>query len=584
MKITKLTLENYKGFKTLDLKFDGQLNLFVGVNGAGKSTVLEALKLSLSWLVNRISREKANGQQLPKADIHNGSTHAVISLTAQYRNLESTPYNWTLTQSNLPTKEEASYKEVTLLAKQIWQTYKNEASLPVIQVYPVSRVVEQISPETIKEGMSELAVYDNALTGKTNYQSFFEWFRYKDDILNERMLTSKKILSEESEYLAITQINKIIKTLGGISIKPLDDHILDISESNHMSSSFDLILNIGLNNSNNLNNSNFPFSLVDYFIRTGFADKIDSIKMTNDMIKRLKLEFKDIKIDDEINYQIFMFSIALAKYSNKLNPRYQTEMRSLIEKLDKENFNDLSKELISILERDLNEPENENKSINQGKELKFVRQAIELFIPEYQNLQVKREPEPRMELTKNGQIFNLNQLSDGEKNLIALIGDIARRLTMGNPSLENPLHGEGIIIIDEIDMHLHPKWQRILSEKLTEVFPNCQFFLSTHSPQVVSHVQEQSVIGFENVNGEIKTFTVNDPYGKNSDRILEDIMNVSSRPQVIQNKLDAIFDLISSDELDKAQDKILLLKKEMGEDGELTKASTMIKRKKMIGR
>ena len=86
------------------------------------------------------------------------------------------------------------------------------------------------------------------------------------------------------------------------------------------------------------------------------------------------------------------------------------------------------------------------------------------------------------------------------------------------------------------------------------------------------------------MNGEIKTFTVNDPYGKNSDRILEDIMNVSSRPQVIQNKLDAIFDLISSDELDKAQDKILLLKKEMGEDGELTKASTIIKRKKMIGR
>ena len=583
MKITKLTLKNYKGFKTLDLKFDGQLNLFVGVNGAGKSTVLEALKLSLSWLVNRISREKANGQQLPKADIHNGSRDAVISLSAQYRNLESTSYNWTLTQSNLPTKEEASYKEVTLLAKQIWQTYKNEASLPVIQVYPVSRVVEQISPETIKEGVSDLAIYDNALTGKTNYQSFFEWFRYKDDILNERILNSKIVLSESSKNFMITQLTKIKKLDEKLNLNTahLYEHAIMKLKHDKKSDIENILLKLLLNDRNLSNSIVYIFYLTN---TSSHFNKADVFNQTSLTIKILNDEFKSIQESNERIYNMSMLSILIFIYLGRVNSKHQEEMNLLLESLSENDVSVFPEELIKILERDLNEPENENKSINQGKELKFVRQAIELFIPEYQNLQVKREPEPRMELTKNGQIFNLNQLSDGEKNLIALIGDIARRLTMANPSLENPLHGEGIIIIDEIDMHLHPKWQRILSEKLTEVFPNCQFFLSTHSPQVVSHVQEQSVIGLENVDGEIKTFTVNDPYGKNSDRILEDIMNVSSRPQVIQNKLDAIFDLISADKLEDAQEKILLLKKEMGEDGELTKASTIIKRKKMIGR
>lgn len=583
MKITKLTLENYKGFKTLDLKFDPQLNLFVGVNGAGKSTVLEALKLSLSWLVNRIPREKANGQQLPKADIHNGTTHAFISLTAQYRNVEGTSYNWILTQSNTPTKEEASYKEVTLLAKEIWRTYKNEATLPVIQVYPVSRVVEQISPDMAKEGISDFAVYDNALTGKTNYQSFFEWFRYKDDVLNERISNSKILLSESSRDVIITQLSKIKASQQTLKSNnaPLYEYIISQLESDIKTDINPLLYHLL---SKDKNFSDFMLNIL-FFLNSRLSfDKAKTLKLISKLINGLKDELNDIQKEQKINCNIFMLSIFISIYLEYVNPEYEKEIHSLIETLNENNFSELSKELMFILERDLNEPENKNKCINQGKELKFVRRAIELFIPEYQNLQVKREPEPRMELTKNGQIFNLNQLSDGEKNLIALIGDIARRLTMAHPSLENPLHGEGIIIIDEIDMHLHPKWQRILSEKLTEVFPNCQFFLSTHSPQVVSHVQEKSIIGLENVDGEIKTFTVNDPYGKNSDRILEDIMNVSSRPQVIQNKLDAIFDLISANKLEDAQEEILQLKNEMGEDGELTKASTLIKRKKMIGR
>jgi predicted ATP-binding protein involved in virulence len=92
-------------------------------------------------------------------------------------------------------------------------------------------------------------------------------------------------------------------------------------------------------------------------------------------------------------------------------------------------------------------------------------------------------------MDENDKNLNVNQLSQGEKSLMALVGDIARRLAMMNPKLDNPLLGKGIILIDEIDMHLHPQWQRSIIQRLQTTFPNCQFILTTHSPLVISDTQ-----------------------------------------------------------------------------------------------
>ncbi len=64
---------------------------------------------------------------------------------------------------------------------------------------------------------------------------------------------------------------------------------------------------------------------------------------------------------------------------------------------------------------------------------------------------------------------------------MALVGDIACRLAMMKLFPKNPLHGDGVVLIDEVDLHLHPKWQRRLIHQFTETFPNCQFILTTHS-------------------------------------------------------------------------------------------------------
>lgn len=68
---------------------------------------------------------------------------------------------------------------------------------------------------------------------------------------------------------------------------------------------------------------------------------------------------------------------------------------------------------------------------------------------------------------------------------MAMVGDIARRLSIANASAENILEGEGIVLIDEIDLHLHPSWQAVILPVLLNTFPNLQFIVTTHSSKVL---------------------------------------------------------------------------------------------------
>ncbi|WP_309143275.1 AAA family ATPase [Nostoc sp. CHAB 5836] len=114
------------------------------------------------------------------------------------------------------------------------------------------------------------------------------------------------------------------------------------------------------------------------------------------------------------------------------------------------------------------------------------------LIPSFSKLRVRRSP-LRMTVIKQGEELIVNQLSDGEKCLLAMVGDLARRLAIANPSLPDPLQGSGVVLIDEIELHLHPKWQREIIPALTRTFPNCQFIVTTHSPQVISQVKPEGI-------------------------------------------------------------------------------------------
>lgn len=188
---------------------------------------------------------------------------------------------------------------------------------------------------------------------------------------------------------------------------------------------------------------------------------------------------------------------------------------------------------------------------------------------------------PTLLLDKNGVTLNINQLSDGERGIIALILDLVQRLLQANPDLENPLQdGKAIVLIDELDLHLHPRWQRRVVKKLTDIFPNCQFIATTHSPQMIGEVEPESILILEK---DEQPFRPNQSLGMDSNWILRYLMDASDRDQETENKLDEISQLIKNEEYDKATDKIDILRDEIGEFPELVRLQTRIDRIRLLG-
>jgi len=88
-------------------------------------------------------------------------------------------------------------------------------------------------------------------------------------------------------------------------------------------------------------------------------------------------------------------------------------------------------------------------------------------------------------VVRNGVPLELRELSDGYQSILVVVFDLVLRYIYLFPTLEDPLLGEATVAIDEVDLHLHPRWQRTVGAQLTTLFPNTQFILTTHSPAVV---------------------------------------------------------------------------------------------------
>jgi predicted ATP-binding protein involved in virulence len=231
-----------------------------------------------------------------------------------------------------------------------------------------------------------------------------------------------------------------------------------------------------------------------------------------------------------------------------------------------------------------NELRLEDNSGYRDKQLESVRQAISSLIPSFYNLRVRRSP-LRMTVQKQGEELIVNQLSDGEKCLLAMVGDLARRLAIANPGLTEPLQGSGVVLIDEIELHLHPKWQREIIPALTRTFPNCQFIVTTHSPQVISQVQPEGIYILEKTGEGVVAKKPESSFGRDSNRILEDLMGVPARPQEIKDRLHELFRLIDEGNLDSARQLSQEIADIIGQDEpELVKASVSIRRKEILKR
>ncbi|WP_043683816.1 AAA family ATPase [Castellaniella defragrans] len=214
--------------------------------------------------------------------------------------------------------------------------------------------------------------------------------------------------------------------------------------------------------------------------------------------------------------------------------------------------------------RNLEDAENEAR-IDQPEyrdpKLDAARSAIEQFTG-FTDLRIRRKPKLRMTLRKHDEEFNVEQLSDGERNMLALVGDMARRLSILNPQAQYPNQGKGVVIIDEIDLHLHPRWQREVVGKLESVFPHCQFILSTHSPQVISELKPESVMLLKD--GRLLGHAPR-ALGLDSSEVLEELMEGDARNVEVAQQIQSIHHLLAHDKIQDAQVALDALKASTGD-------------------
>jgi len=429
MYVQRIDLKNYRGSQSLSLHaLDPRLNVLVGVNGAGKSTVLDAIALMLTWAANRIRKARASGSPIAEDDITNNEASASIEITCCDRDWRSSQLiSWQLVKARpgrTPPRVPSNLTGLSEYTKSLQadlSTDDRAARLPLFVHYPVNRAVLDI-PLRIRgrHQFDRLSAFDGALSGGANFRRFFEWFREREDLENER----------------------------------------------------------------------------------------------------------------------------------RLDP-------------------------------------SQNEGYEGDPQLNAVRKAIAGLLPGFSQLAVRRSP-LRMDIHKQNEVLKVNQLSDGEKCSIAFVSDLARRLAIVNPMSRKPLEERGIVLIDEIDLHLHPMWQRTIVPRLIEIFPNCQFFLSTHSPHVLTHVRANNIIVLDRHNGGIVASRPNESYGKTTERILEDLMGLdTTRPDPVSERLRHIYDSIAARDLEGATRAIEAMAAEIESaqsDPEIVKARTLIQRLKILGK
>ncbi len=227
------------------------------------------------------------------------------------------------------------------------------------------------------------------------------------------------------------------------------------------------------------------------------------------------------------------------------------------------------------------------------KDLNAVRKAIESMIPGVSN--------PRIELSplrfvvsverEDGMLeeLSLDQLSGGYRIMLALAADLARRMAQGNPHLDNPLQCEAVVLVDEIELHLHPSWQQRVLSDLIRTFPNSQFIVTTHSPQVLTTVRPEHIVQLRREDDGIIAERASAPtFGAEAGDVLTTVMGVDRRPSrnEFAKKLRRYIDLVADGKGESP--KAVKLRQRLDElsprDPDLDRADVEIRRHNALNR
>ena len=419
--LKSLQLSEFRRFRDLHIDFDKKITVIIGDNGAGKTSIAEALSKTFTWFNNNLEKADVNGRPITPTDINVNSTdYSEVTSNFQFDKNNSFEASLARTVSFNPKKQTSEVEKIKTFGSMYRHTAKNSSiMIPLLAFYSVER-----SDITLAQTVSE------KVTGETGSNRF--------TALKGALEGSGKLDDFSAMYIELVNLAEGENTT---DVKNLRSDIYSLE------------------------------------------------KVINEVF-----EGKDLPKDDPF----------LAKLNLK------------------------KEELVTLLKS--------SSSPKYQKHLDLVDSAIENLVPEVKNLEIDRSSgKPKLLVDNFGSKVNISQLSQGQKMLVALTGDLARRLVTLNPDAEKPLDGHGIVIIDEIELHLHPRWQQDILLGLQDTFPSIQFIVTTHSPQVLSTVDSKCIrqICLEDGESVIKVPEFQTKGIRSSD-ILEQIMGTFSIPRIAE--------------------------------------------------
>ena len=213
--------------------------------------------------------------------------------------------------------------------------------------------------------------------------------------------------------------------------------------------------------------------------------------------------------------------------------------------------------------------------------LQMARRALLTMMPEAESIEVSaREGQPVIRF-KDGAVQPFGNLSDGQKTIFALTTDIARRMCLLNPEYDDEVltKTSGIIAIDELDVHLHPKWQRRIAHTLQNTFPAIQFICASHSPQILGELPPESVLLLQDSCAVHPTQSL----GLDTSTVLSMVMDAEPLNRDVADEYDAVRDLIDKEDYDQAKLRISKLREKLrGSTKEIEQMERLIQRIELV--
>lgn len=184
-------------------------------------------------------------------------------------------------------------------------------------------------------------------------------------------------------------------------------------------------------------------------------------------------------------------------------------------------------------------------------------------------------------VNKQGIELRVDQLSTGERVFLAMAGDLARRLAMLAGDEGSPAPKRAIVLIDEVELHLHPRWQREILPWMLRAFPQCQFVVTTHSPQVIGDVEAHHIRVLEFSSEGNRVHTVAASKGRDSNYLLLSVFDADERSKAAKARLSKFESALKRDDLRRAEAELKKLESQMeGSPPEVSVAQARLARRK----